>query len=191
MIHLLAWATAGYLVRDFLGRGQPGPPVEGAPPQLPPGPPGQAGARVGAQAQQAPQAPARRPPLNPSLPLDADIDEETERCVLAALEDTDEQNVLAFAGSLATPEYGTYYPIAAGVLRYHGAALTQARLQAQTRAAQQAEALRRAQAEEDARRAAAAAPPAPKARIRKNGVNGKAETIPALPEDAPATQGAE
>jgi hypothetical protein len=115
--------------------------------------------------------------------------------VLAALEDTDEQNVLAFAGSLATPEYGTYYPIAAGVLRYHGAALTQARLQAQTRAAQQAEALRRAQAEEDARRAAAAAPPAPKARIRKtapasdthtNGVNG-----PAPPEDAPATQGAE
>src|SRR5277367_2136640 len=139
MIQILGWVGAGYVLREFFGgKGSPADPnaptVEGEAREAPTGTTRSSGAAVAAAgpaaAEGAPAAgpsPALRPPLDPNLPLDPGIDEGLESSVLNALQSTDRRAVLGFADSMSNPQgsYG-YFPIAAGVLRYHAAALARA-----------------------------------------------------------------
>lgn len=101
MLQFLPWMIAGYFVRDAVSP------------------------RHSSEVQEK-----RKPrgPLDPSLPLDPEIDEETEAMVHAALSSSDRAAVVGFADSISDPAdphgYG-YFPMAAGALRYHAAALAQ------------------------------------------------------------------
>lgn len=124
----LVWSTVGYLAKDFLPipgfGGKPPPPPPPAPPQQP-----FVGFVPNAIQHEPPQL-VLRAPIDPALPMDPGIDEETERAVLKALQDENVKDILGFAQSISHQgdPYGFgYYPQAASMLRYHARLVQQAK----------------------------------------------------------------
>jgi hypothetical protein len=193
MIHILGWVAAGWVGRGIFGakKGEE-PEVEGAPPNAPPSaspnapaPPARFGMQVVGAPEAAP-APAGAPPrapMDPALPLDPEIDEDTERAVLGALQSIDRRAILGFADSMSNPQGPyPYFPIAAGVLRYHAAALQRAEAIQAKKAAAAAPSPRPAPAP------GASAVPAPKAPRGKVAAAPKADAALAAPAP-PAPEG--
>ena len=123
----LVWSTVGYLAKDFLpipGLAKPPPAPASPPPQQP-----FVGFVPNAIQHEPPQL-VLRAPIDPALPMDPGIDEETERAVLKALQDENVKDILGFAQSISHQgdPYGFgYYPQAASMLRYHARLVQQAK----------------------------------------------------------------
>ena len=116
----LVWSTVGYLAKDFLpipGLAKPPPAPASPPPQQP-----FVGFVPNAIQHEPPQL-VLRAPIDPALPMDPGIDEETERAVLKALQDENVKDILGFAQSIS--HQGD--PQAASMLRYHARLVQQAK----------------------------------------------------------------
>jgi hypothetical protein len=147
----LLWSSVGMLAREVLPEsmfptfGKKAPPSTPRPRGRLAAPPQVAGTRVAAVDPAIPALAeseyAEYVPMDPALPMDAHIDLETERGVLAALEWEDDRQLDGFAQSLSHEgdPYGYgHYPIAASYLRYRAKIIREARQALAQMEAQQA-----------------------------------------------------
>ena len=147
----LLWSSVGMLAREVLPEsmfptfGKKAPPSTPRPRGRLAAPPQVAGTRVATVDPAIPALAeseyAEYVPMDPALPMDAHIDLETERGVLAALEWEDDRQLDGFAQSLSHEgdPYGYgHYPIAASYLRYRAKIIREARQALAQMEAQQA-----------------------------------------------------